>query len=391
MIVLVPVVWGLPISLMTAELAAAIPAEGGYYVWVKRAMGPFWGFTCAWLSWLYSIVDAALYPLLFAQYAKTSLKVLAGIELSQWHTAGIAIGLILFVTFLNLKGIKTVGNTSVLLGITILLPFIYIVIRHGIHLPKLPPLQLTTVGLSIGLATALWNYLGWDNLSTVSGEIEEPQRSFPIAMLVAIPLVTLGYLLPVLSVLPQNTQADLWQDGSWPNLVTRAAGPRLGTIVLVGGLASACAMFVSQMLASSRIPAVLAEDGYLPRGLSLIDGKSMTPIRSILFCACLYACFSWFSFSELITANALLYGLSICLEMIALIVLRVKEPQLERPFKIPGGIPVLVIMAALPAGLMLLLSVATVQEEGWLKQIPSVLAIFIGLAIYRFTSDYRRA
>jgi len=383
LILVTPVLWGVPISLMTAELSSAIPVEGGYYVWVRRAMGPFAGFMCGWLSWLYSIVDAALYPLLFAEYASKSLEYFLKIQISSWQTGLIAMGLVLFVTFLNLRGIRAVGKAATVLALLILVPFVLLILKSGIHLPALPPADFSGSALSIGLATVLWNYLGWDNLSTVAGEVEEPQKSYRIALALATPLITLAYLLPVLSVLRVAKLSDRWEDGSWPQLATAAAGPIVGGLVLLGGLASATAMFVSQMLASSRIPAVLAEDGYLPRGLALLNPKTSVPMRSILFCAILYGALSWFSFSELITANAFLYGLSIMLEMLALMILRSREPELERPFKIPGGMPVLVLMLVLPMVLIGLLSFTTVREEGWLKQLPSVVAIFLGIVVYR--------
>jgi amino acid transporter len=382
LILVTPLLWGIPISLMTAELSSAIPAEGGYYVWVKRAMGPFAGFMCAWLSWLYSIVDAALYPLLFAEYVSKSLDHFFKLSVPGFGTALIAISLILFVTYLNIKGIRTVGFAATILTILIVAPFILLVAKSGFHLPPLDKPDFSGTALSIGLATVLWNYLGWDNLSTVSGEVHKPQVSYRIALALATPLITIVYLLPVLSTIRVAKLPDRWSDGSWPQIATAAAGPIIGGAVLLGGLASATAMFVSQMLASSRIPAVMAEDRFLPRGLAMINPKTGTPVRSILFCAGLYACLSWFSFGELITANAFLYGLSILLEMVALIVLRAKEPNLVRPFRIRGGYPVLVTMTLLPLGLILLLSVTTVREEGWIKQIPSMIAVLLGIGTY---------
>ncbi|RYD39087.1 MAG: amino acid permease, partial [Verrucomicrobiaceae bacterium] len=62
LILIVPIVWALPDALMTAELASAIPEEGGYVVWVRRAMGPFWGFINAWWTWMYALIDATIYP-----------------------------------------------------------------------------------------------------------------------------------------------------------------------------------------------------------------------------------------------------------------------------------------------------------------------------------------
>ena len=63
-----PFFWSLPTSLMIGELAAAVPEEGGFYAWVRRAMGPFWGFQEAWLSLAASIFDMAIYPTLFVTY-----------------------------------------------------------------------------------------------------------------------------------------------------------------------------------------------------------------------------------------------------------------------------------------------------------------------------------
>src|SRR6266852_4246251 len=70
LLLLTPLVWSVPTSLAMAELASALPEEGGYVAWVRRAFGPFWGFQVGWWSWLNSFVDVAVYPALFADYLK---------------------------------------------------------------------------------------------------------------------------------------------------------------------------------------------------------------------------------------------------------------------------------------------------------------------------------
>jgi amino acid transporter len=199
----------------------------------------------------------------------------------------------------------------------------------------------------------------------------------------AIPLVTLVYLIPTVLALPSSPNAEQWTDGSWPAIAARAAGPWVGNLVLLGGLSSASAMFVSQMLASSRIPAVLARDGYLTSWLGHTSVRMGTPVRSIVLCAALYTCLAWFSFSELITVNAILYGLAVMLEFAALFVLRRKEPKLSRPFRIPGGAPVCALLAIGPALLVVLLTWNSVVEEGWRKQLPTVIAIASGVVVYK--------
>ena len=385
LILLIPVIWAWPVALMTAELGTAIPEEGGYYVWVRRALGPFAGFQCAWLSFLYSIVDAALYPLLFAGYLSQSMITifhLQGMD-AGWLTSMIAILHILVITYINIRGVREVGMAATLFTFLIVFPFGLMCIRSGFQPLTLQPIQADSGTLSVGLATVMWNYLGWDNLSTVSGDIHQPQKSIPKALWLAIPFVTLVYFVPTILALPSSPDASMWVDGSWPTIAARAAGPWVGTLVLLGGLSSASAMFVSQMLASSRIPAVLARDGYLTSWLGHTSVRMGTPVRSIVLCAGLYTCLAWFSFSELITVNAILYGLSVMLEFVALYVLRRKEPTLARPFRIPGGAWVCALMAIGPAALIVLLAWNNFAEEGWKKQIPTALAIASGVVAYQ--------
>lgn len=382
LILIAPIIWALPISLMTAELSSAIPEEGGYYVWVTRALGPAPGFMCAWLSWLYSIVDAALYPLLFATYLSKYVEMTTGHPVSNPIQVVTAILVILAMTAVNIKGIEAVGRAATILTVLIIAPFLLMVLKAGLTMPHLGGVQLTPGALSVGLAAVLWNYTGWDNLSSVAGEVDDPQRSFPRSLAISIPMVTLVYLLPVLAAIKTAPNAEQWSEGSWALIATQASAPWIGNLVLLAALAATSAMFGSQMLASSRIPAVFSENGYLPKGLATIHPKWGTPVRSIVLCAFLYACFSWFSFTELITVNTILYGLSVLFEFAAMVALRIKEPNLDRPFKVPGGLVVACLLGLAPAILVAIVTAMSIKEEGWLKQIPTVIAIALGFAIY---------
>src|SRR5262245_40110225 len=100
LLVLTPLVWSLPVSLVVSELASAIPDEGGYVTWVRRAFGPFWSFQVGWWSWLDSFVDVALYPALFVEYLKF------------WHPAmtagerwGLVLAFVAALTALNVLGV----------------------------------------------------------------------------------------------------------------------------------------------------------------------------------------------------------------------------------------------------------------------------------------------
>src|SRR5258708_39548973 len=97
---------------MIGELSSALPQEGGYYVWVRRGMGPFWGFQEAWPSLAASIFDMAIYPTLFVLY----LGRLWPAATAGHRGVAIAAAMVLVCMMWNLFGAKAVGNGSVLLG-----------------------------------------------------------------------------------------------------------------------------------------------------------------------------------------------------------------------------------------------------------------------------------
>src|SRR2546426_9963391 len=118
LLVLTPLVFSVPGTLLIGELASMLPAEGGYYVWVKRAFGRFWGFWNGWLSWVYSLIDMAIYPVLFLQYIRFFAPGLRGLE--GWL---VALVLIWGATWLNLRGTRAVGTASGWLIAAVLAPF----------------------------------------------------------------------------------------------------------------------------------------------------------------------------------------------------------------------------------------------------------------------------
>src|ERR1700731_3186855 len=114
--VLVPLTLSIPTALMAAELNALMPGEGGFYFWVKEALGPFWGFAEAYLTLLYSAVDMAIYPVLFSAYLAFLHPVGTGGQLP----AGIA--LVWLAGLLNFLGVRPAGNSAVLLTRLFLAP-----------------------------------------------------------------------------------------------------------------------------------------------------------------------------------------------------------------------------------------------------------------------------
>jgi len=190
-----PVIWAVPTALMVSELSSALPDQGGYYVWVTRGMGSFWGYQEAWLSLAGSVFDVAIYPTLFVSYLGHLLPWMT----AGWRGTSLAIALVAAAAAWNLMGAKSVGDSCVGMGVVLLAPFAVLTVYGFLHrgAPAAGAVPLHHVDLLGGILVALWNYMGWDYASTVANEVDRPQRTYPLAMAGAVALVALTYVLPV--------------------------------------------------------------------------------------------------------------------------------------------------------------------------------------------------
>ena len=373
---LTPLIWSLPTGLMVGELAAALPAEGGFYVWVRRAMGPFWGFQEAWLSLVSSIFDMAIYPTVFVLY----LGRLWPAATAGHRGVAIAATMILVCLAWNLYGAKAVGNGSVLLGILMLSPFALITFfcffRHVTVAPA-PPAHGSFL---TGILVAMWNYMGWDNASTVANEVENPQKTYPRVMMLALAAIFLSYVIPVLAVWHLHLQSDIWSTGSWASIATTVVGPWLGLALVAAAMISEFGTFNSLVMTYSRVPVAMAEDGHLPN-IFTWKLKSGAPWFSILILGAAWLASLGLSFDKLIMLDILLYGASLVLEFLALIALRLREPGLTRPFRVPGGLAGTILVGVGPTALLLVALVKNRGEQLSLGPLGEVSQLAFGLAL----------
>lgn len=364
---LVPLVWSLPTALLVGELASALPKEGGFYAWTQRALGPFWGVQQAWMSLAMSLFDMAIYPTLLVTYLGRLFPALADTSLGTpgWW-AGFA--MIALSVFWNIRGSRAVGYASLVLGAALLLPFVAML---GATLLGFGPVSnaeafallsapaphdhngLSGAPLWIGgVMLCMWNYMGWEFASTVASEVERPQRTYPKAMIVTVILVAACYVLPILAATKSGLPATAWTTGSWVDVGRRLGGEPMAWAVGIGGALCGLGMFNVLVMSYSRLPVALAHDGFLPRWIGYRSPKSGAPTYAILLAAVLYAACMGLGFRRLVEIDVMLYGAVLLLEFLALIVLRIREPQLARPFRIPGGVPALVLLALLPMSLL---------------------------------------
>lgn len=352
LLLLIPIFWSVPTSLMIGELATAIPADGGFYQWVRRAMGPFWGFQEAWLSLAASVFDMAIYPTTFVLYLSRIAP-----DLTAGHRGLlIKLSIVTIAAVWNLRGAVSVGRGSARMMLLSLSPFIVLVgivlwqLTHG-RLTSAPSGPPAHVDLSAAILVALWNYMGWDNASTIAQEVDNPQRTYPRAMLSSAAIVTFVYVLPLGGVWIAGIPAERFSTGAWVDAATLLGGPALATAVVLAGSLDGLGTFNALVLSYTRLPSALAEDGLLPRIFARRRANGV-PWVSVLACSVGWALALGFTFERLISIDLVLYGAALLLEFAALIVLRIREPAMHRPFRIPGGTPVMVALGIGPAALI---------------------------------------
>ena len=395
MLLLVPLLWSLPEVLIVGELSSMLPVEGGYYRWVDRAFGKFWAFQNGWLTYMYSLVDMAIYPILFNQYLAWFAPELGPV--ARWC---IALGVIWVPTLINLRGAVPVGRISIVAGLFIIIGFALASLAAIPNIDHNPLMPFSNEagrgmnGMAVGLSIALWNFIGWDNASTVEGEVHDAGRTYPRALAITLPLVVVGYFLPLLTTLGA-TDWTMWKDGGWPEIVSAAAGGGttgsiLAAWVALGGMVSAVALFNALLLSYSRIPFVMAQDNLLPKMFAETDRRG-TPVKAVLLAAVLYSLFALLPLGQLVVADVVLYALALSLEFAALIALRKKEPTLRGSFRIPLPRVGVIGLAVLPLSILFAVVYLSFRdgEYGLPAVIGAAIAIALGPVAYRVATAGR--
>jgi amino acid transporter len=386
-----PFFWSLPTALMIGELAGAIPAEGGFYVWVRRAMGSFWGYQESWLSLSASIFDMALYPSIFALY----LGALNPALTAGWRDYAWKLAVVALCTAWNLRGAPEVGEDSVKLGALLLAPFaVFVALGLGRGIALHPAISwgrpATGTAFSTALLVAMWNYMGWDNASTIARDVENPQRNYPRAMIGAALLTAVTYVLPLLAMALAGLSPTGFTTGSWTIAARAIGGPFLATAIVGGGILCGVGMFNALMMSYTRLPVAMAADGMLP-GVLLRRNRRGVPWVSVLGCSVAWALALNLPFERLISIDLVLYGSSLILEFFALVVLRIREPGLARPFK-AGKFPVACLLGAGPT-VLIAYALYVSRDEKLIGNSSSLLftsaVALVGPLLYWFTASLK--
>src|ERR1700733_7478554 len=323
-----------------------------------------------------SVFEMALYPNLFVAYiGRFAPNMVAG-----YRGYAIGFGMIAICAAWNVFGSRAVGDGSVFLNIALLLPFAvlaFVAVTHwhsaagtGAAIP------LHHADFLGGILIAMWNYMGWDNLSTIAGEVEKPQKTYTRAMLGAVVLVVLGYLIPVAAVGRIGLDPNSWTTGGWVDVGRIVGGQALALAIAIAGIFGAVGSFGALMMSFTRLPVVMAEDGYLPKVFTKRYSRSGAPWVAVIALAVFWAICFPLGFEHSLILDVLLTGLSILLEFWALAALRIREPGLPRPYRVPGGTIGTILIGLPPLALIVTALVRNSQES-----VGSTNELVIGAAI----------
>jgi amino acid transporter len=378
-LLVLPFFWCIPVSLVSAELTTAMPVEGGFYRWTRAAFGDFWGFLAGWWNWSASFLLGGVYAVLFADYLVYYFP-----KMTWWEHYLFSLALIAVLTWVNVRGIQVVGQVATALELFIFVPvmtMVVIALTHWHYNPFTPwvvPHQATFKVFGVGLALGLWLYSGYEQLSTVAEEVENPQRAYPRALALVVPLSMAAYFLPAFSGLASAGHWENWHTGFFSDAAKMIGGPWLGTWMTLAAAVGNIALLNSTILTTTRMPFAMAEDRYLPKVLTRKHSRYGTPWLAIVVSAVIYGLLAWQSLGQLISIYIWLRSATTVLTVLSGWKLRRSRPDLPRSFVVPGGRLGLIYVVGAP---VVMAMVALLGSDRF-GMIGGAIAMALGPVVY---------
>lgn len=342
-----------------AELGAMFPKAGGEYVYLRRGYGPFMGYLFAWNRfWIAT-------PGSIAAYAVGSATFLGGVTALGDHSlhvpllgeveAGRAVALAFIATFtaLNCMNVRSGGNLQTVL--TAMKVAVIVALALGAILAPSGDLAHITgaSGAFPGFSAfgamvlaALWAYDGWNNLPMAAGEVRDPERNVPRAIIGGAivvfgiyALINLGYFfaLPLSEVQTSSSDANPNAPAVAAKVATQFLGESTQIILAAAMMLSALSAMNGSMLTGARVPYAVAKDNLAPRRLADLSERSRVPVIAVLVQGALSCVFTLNArFDELTNAVVFASWLFYALNAGSVLLLRRREPDRPRPFRVPG-------------------------------------------------------
>lgn len=337
-------------GLAYAELGSAIPQAGGGYVWIKEALGNYAGFMAGWVDWAAHTIACSLYAVIFGAFLSEFLVRFVGLNFPQNVLAKVSSLLIVsFLAYVNFVGVKEsgkLGGIVTLLKIIILLVFAFFGLSRTFSYPDWesafqPFMPHGFVGVLAAMGLTFIAFEGFEIIVQSGEEVKNPEKNIPKAIVVSLWVTVAIYILVAFSLLGA-VRAEV---PSWEYLgqlaefsLIRVADeimPLGGVLIIAGGLISTISAMNATIYSSSRVIFALSRSGYLHKALAAINEKTKTPHLAILFSYIIIATASLAPIEAVASAASLMFILLFMFVNSALVVLRLRRPDLKRSFKVP--------------------------------------------------------
>ncbi len=376
-------------GLTATEVSAAIPKTGGMMIYIEEIYGKRYGFLTGWMQTvLFFPGTIAACAVIFAQQAAELLGFSAE---DKWLVFVMAIGIILIIGFFNVLGSSLGGYIQTIATIGKLVPLVLIIIfgfikgsSTSIFTPMTGEGVNITTTLGQVLIATLFAYDGWINVGAIAGEMKEPGKDLPKAIVGGLSLVMAVYLVINVAYLWMVPAGELANVTSPASLVAnKIFGPVGGKLISAGILISVFGTANGYVLTGSRVPYALSQQGLVPgsKMLSKVN-KGSSPYNAIwliVILACLYALTG--QFNLLTDLTIFVVWAFYVLTFIGVLILRKKQPNLPRPYKVPlyPVIPVLAILG----GLFVVINQVITSP---LISLGGIVITLIGLPVFSYSS-----
>ena len=352
-LIMIPFVWGIPVSLCVAELACAIPSNAGPIMWVNVTFKPWFTFCTVLWTMMLNFVDNSLYPTVFADYCTTLLG------LTEMQKAAIKILFVWSCAAINMVGMHIVGAFSVAIMAVTILPFAVLFVLQlpeGFNWHRIAYVP-SVVDWSLFLPVVAWNFSGFDSAGHVIEEVQNPNTTFVRALIWMIVAALATYIPPILvgasAKSLQNVPWSEWGDGFWVRVGDAVGGFGVASLVMVGGTISTLGLMTTLLTTTSRSLAGMgtlrALPEFLSNWISQYHHKYGTPINAILINATVTSILSvCFTFQILVALDQILYALRLIAILLCFLKLRWDCPHLVRPYRAPGGLFAAFLWALVP-------------------------------------------
>lgn len=337
------------IALTYAELASAMPKAGGEHVYTHRALGPNWSFVCTWVL-LFSYINVCLFEsialptaieYLVPEIRMGTLWTVLGAEVDLGFVIVGALGTIA-VTWVNYLGISTAARVQALVTFLIFVSGIVLMSGAAVHgdtANAVPWIAEPASGILLVLVMVPAMLVGFDVIPQSAEEIDLPPNRIGRLLVISLICAVLWYMLITLSVgmaLPQTELQDT-------QMATAEAARRLwstdwaGTLLVLGGIGGILTSWNAFIVGGSRVLYALAESGYLPAAFTRLHPRYKTPYVGILFIGALSIIAPFFGRTILVwLINTGSFSATIAFVFVAVsfLVLRRREPDMPRPFRV---------------------------------------------------------